>query len=88
MELAGQFLVAMPGMSDPRFARSVIFLCAYSDDGAMGLVINRRAKDITLADVFERMSLPAPDLPAGYSWRLCAECDAGCSGGYRDGHGP
>ena len=56
MELAGQFLVAMPGMSDPRFARSVIFLCAYSDDGAMGLVINRRAKDITLADVFERMS--------------------------------
>jgi putative transcriptional regulator len=65
MELAGQFLVAMPGMSDPRFARSVIFLCAYSDEGAMGLVINRRVKDITLADVFERMSLPAPDLPEG-----------------------
>lgn len=57
MELAGQFLVAMPGMSDPRFARSVIFICAYSAEGAMGFVINHRAVDITLADVFLRMDM-------------------------------
>ncbi|MEZ5810755.1 MAG: YqgE/AlgH family protein [Rhizobiaceae bacterium] len=39
--LDGQFLVAMPGMLDERFARSVIYLCAHSDEGAMGLIINR-----------------------------------------------
>ncbi len=61
MELAGQFLVAMPGMGDPRFARSVIFICAYSQDGAMGFVINQRAADITLADVFSRMDMEVSD---------------------------
>ena len=41
--LAGQLLLAMPQMPDPRFARSVIYLCAHSDDaGAMGFVINKR----------------------------------------------
>lgn len=39
--LDGQFLVAMPGMLDERFSRSVIYLCAHSDEGAMGLIINR-----------------------------------------------
>jgi putative transcriptional regulator len=57
MELAGQFLVAMPGMRDPRFARSVIFICAYSKEGAMGFVINQRATEVTLSDVFARMDM-------------------------------
>lgn len=39
--LDGQFLVAMPGMLDERFNRSVIYLCAHSEEGAMGLIINR-----------------------------------------------
>lgn len=39
--LDGQFLIAMPGMDDERFARTVIFICAHSDDGAMGFVLNR-----------------------------------------------
>ncbi len=39
--LDGQFLVAMPAMQDERFARSVIYLCAHSGEGAMGLIINR-----------------------------------------------
>ena len=38
--LDGQLLVAMPTMGDPRFARSVIYLCAHSADGAMGIIIN------------------------------------------------
>ncbi len=39
--LDDQFLVAMPGMKDERFARSVIYICAHSDEGAMGLIINQ-----------------------------------------------
>ena len=39
--LTGQLLIAMPGMADPRFARTVVYICAHNEDGAMGLVINR-----------------------------------------------
>jgi putative transcriptional regulator len=39
--LDDQFLIAMPGMKDNRFARSVIYVCAHSDEGAMGLIINQ-----------------------------------------------
>jgi Putative transcriptional regulator len=39
--LDGHFLVAMPGMADERFARTVVFICAHSEDGAMGFVLNR-----------------------------------------------
>ena len=39
--LAGHLLVAMPQMADSRFARSVVYLCAHSAEGAMGLVVNR-----------------------------------------------
>ena len=38
--LNGKLLVAMPGISDPRFERTVIFMCAHSPEGAMGIVIN------------------------------------------------
>lgn len=57
MDLTGQLLIAMPGMSDPRFARSVIFICAYSDEGAMGLILNKRAGDMTLNEVFKRLDI-------------------------------
>lgn len=50
--LAGQLLVAMPQMEDPRFARSVIYLCAHSGDaGAMGLVINKVMGSLTMAEL-------------------------------------
>ncbi|MGE0025116.1 MAG: YqgE/AlgH family protein, partial [Hyphomicrobium sp.] len=52
--LKGQLLVAMPLMSDRRFARSVIYMCAHSDDGAMGLIINHRAEHISFPDLLER----------------------------------
>ena len=41
--LDGQMLIAMPGMGDPRFERSLIFLCAHSENGAMGIIVNKRA---------------------------------------------
>lgn len=55
--LDGQLLVAMPLMTDRRFARSVIYMCAHSDDGAMGLIINQRATHITAPDLLERLGI-------------------------------
>src|SRR4029078_6437293 len=56
--LDGQLLIAMPVMSDPRFARSVIYMCAHSEDGAMGLIINQRASHISFPDLLERLGIP------------------------------
>jgi len=55
--LTGQLLVAMPQMRDPRFARSVIYMCAHNADGAMGLVVNRRVGSITFDDLLQQLGL-------------------------------
>jgi len=55
--LDGQLLVAMPQMRDQRFARSVVYLCAHSEDGAMGLILNKSATDITFHDLLERLEI-------------------------------
>ena len=66
--LDGQLLVAMPGMADERFARSVIYLCAHSADGAMGIILNRPAsvrnfpellEQLRVIDSDERITLPS-----------------------------
>ena len=57
--LEGQLLLAMPSMSDRRFARSVIYVCAHSEDGAMGLILNQRANHISAPDLLERLGIPA-----------------------------
>ncbi|MEM9736590.1 MAG: YqgE/AlgH family protein [Pseudomonadota bacterium] len=56
--LEGQMLIAMPGMRDPRFHRTVIYLCAHSADGAMGLIVNKPAETLKLSDLFERLEIP------------------------------
>ena len=56
--LAGQLLVAMPQMLDPRFGRSVIYLCAHSDDaGAMGLVINKLLGALTMGELLAELNV-------------------------------
>jgi putative transcriptional regulator len=55
--LEGQVLVAMPGMVDQRFARSVIYLCAHSKEGAMGIVVNQRAKRVKFADLLVQLEV-------------------------------
>ncbi|MEE8535829.1 MAG: YqgE/AlgH family protein, partial [Kiloniellales bacterium] len=55
--LTGQLLVAMPGMADPRFTRTVIYLCAHNAEGAMGLVINRLIGSITFPDLLEQLEI-------------------------------
>jgi putative transcriptional regulator len=55
--LEGQFLVAMPRMTDKRFARSVVYVCAHSSEGAMGLIINPRATRISTSDLLSRLGI-------------------------------
>ncbi len=56
--LDGRILIAMPGMQDPRFHRSLVYLCAHSADGAMGLIVNKRADDLKLKDLFGKLGIP------------------------------
>ena len=63
IDLTGKMLIAMPGMADPRFEHSVVFVCAHSDDGAMGLVINKPTDDLRLRDLLEQLSItPGEDM--------------------------
>lgn len=57
MDLTGKLLVAMPGMGDPRFERAVIYLCAYSAEAAMGLIVNRTAPDLTFRDLLGQLEV-------------------------------
>jgi putative transcriptional regulator len=61
--LDGQLLLAMPGMADERFARTVIYLCAHSPEGAMGIVVNKPASDLSFPDLLVQLDIiPATDL--------------------------
>jgi len=55
--LTGQLLIAMPAMRDPRFARTVIYMCAHNSDGAMGLVINRLVGSVTFPDLLQQLGV-------------------------------
>jgi putative transcriptional regulator len=68
--LTGQLLIAMPAMADPRFAQSVIYLCAHTPEGAMGLVLNRPLKRPSFEDLLRQLDV-AP-LPPARRIRLCA----------------
>lgn len=55
--LVGQLLVAMPGMQDERFARTVIYMCAHNAEGAMGLVVNRALDALSFPDLLEQLDI-------------------------------
>jgi putative transcriptional regulator len=57
INLTHHFLIAMPGLEDESFARSVIYLCEHSPRGALGLVINKPT-DINLKNLFDKVDLP------------------------------
>jgi putative transcriptional regulator len=58
INLTGQFLIAMPAMTDPYFSKTVTYICTHNQDGAMGVIINRSA-DITVANLFQQIHLEA-----------------------------
>lgn len=55
--LDGQLLLAMPGMVDERFARAVIYLCAHSAEGAMGIVLTRLAPNVNVPDLLVQLEI-------------------------------
>lgn len=59
--LDGQMLIAMPGMADERFARTVLYLCAHSSEGAMGLIVNKRARNIGFPDLLVQLEIIEKD---------------------------
>ena len=61
--LTGQLLIAMPAMSDPRFERTVIYVCAHTDKGAMGIVVNKLADAISFPDLLEQLEIETPAPP-------------------------
>jgi putative transcriptional regulator len=68
--LTGQLLLAMPHMTDERFAHSVIYLCAHTPDGAMGIVVNRPLLEPTFPEMLRQLSVDP--LPPARTIRLCA----------------
>jgi len=61
--LDGKLLIAMPGMGDPRFDKTLIYMCAHSADGAMGLIVNKPAIDLQFSDLLEQLNItPAKPL--------------------------
>lgn len=62
--MTGQLLIAMPQMEDERFARSLIYVCAHTAEGAMGLVLNRAVDNVTFPDLLRQLNIaPAPTSP-------------------------
>jgi putative transcriptional regulator len=55
--LDGQFLIAMPGMEDTRFSRAVVYICAHSSEGAMGIMINQPAPKLTFPDLLVQLGV-------------------------------
>ena len=59
--LCGKFLIAMPGMGDNRFERSVIYICAHSNEGAMGFIINRVMDAPTVPEFLKQLEIVSSD---------------------------
>jgi putative transcriptional regulator len=70
--LDGQMLIAMPAMSDERFTRSVIYVCAHSSEGAMGIVVNQPAQNIRFPDLLVQLEV----IPAKERIELPVRADA------------
>lgn len=57
LDLEGKILIAMPSMGDPRFEHSVVLLCSHSEQGAMGLIINKPNREIRMSDVLDQLDI-------------------------------
>jgi putative transcriptional regulator len=75
--LAGQLLIAMPQMQDPRFVRSVIFMCAHNAEGAMGLVINKLIEQPSMADLLRQLGVAADGFLSGRHVHFGGPVEAG-----------
>ena len=60
MNLTGQFLISMPSLEDDRFEKTVIYMCAHSKDGAMGIIINKKIDYDLYPDLLEQLGIDKP----------------------------
>ena len=58
LALTGKLLIAMPGMGDHRFEKSVVLVCAHSEDGAMGIILNKPMQDARLRELIDQLLIP------------------------------
>jgi putative transcriptional regulator len=65
--LEGKMLIAMPSTEDERFERTLIYLCVHNADGAMGIVVNKPATNITMPELFDQLSITLPKNSSDYS---------------------
>jgi putative transcriptional regulator len=63
--LTGQMLIAMPNMGDPRFEKSVIFMCAHDAEHAMGVIVNKPLADVELRELLEQLEIDPSEGAAG-----------------------
>jgi putative transcriptional regulator len=64
--LSGQLLIAMPKMLDPRFERTVIYMCVHNADGAMGLIVNRPLEALSFSELLGQMDIQCPGAVAEF----------------------
>jgi putative transcriptional regulator len=83
--LDGQLLLAMPNMTDPRFDRSVIYMCSHSEEGAMGLVINNCAVNIDFPGLLDQLDVDFE--PQGHQSREAQEVILHAGGPVETGRG-
>ena len=55
--MTGRLLIAMPGMRDERFSNTVIYMCAHTEEGAMGLVLNQRIESLSFTELMEQLEI-------------------------------
>jgi len=67
LSLCGKFLIAMPGMGDARFERTVIYICAHSSEGAMGFIINQIMEEPTIPDFLAQLDIISSEEHDGIS---------------------
>ena len=75
MDLSGKLIVAMPALGDPRFERTVILICAHSDEGAMGLIVNKPLPELHFSDLLTQLKIPKSpngrDIRVHFGGQLC-----------------
>ena len=70
--LEGKMLIAMPTMGDERFARTLIYMCVHNPDGAMGIVVNKPAPNITMPELLNQLEIRVPSESPDINERVLA----------------
>ena len=76
--VVGQLLIAMPKMLDPRFEKTVIYMCVHNADGAMGLIVNRPLEELSFSDLLDQMDIDCADCAADITVQYGGVCNSCC----------